>query len=51
MIRFTLSQLAAIAHGERQGSDIAIDEVTSDTRKSDGGLPVCGAERRAFRRS
>ncbi|MGK7433682.1 hypothetical protein, partial [Salmonella enterica] len=23
MIRFTLSQLAAIAHGERQGSDVA----------------------------
>lgn len=33
MIRFTLSQLAAIAHGERQGSDVAIDEVTTDTRK------------------
>ena len=31
MIRFTLSQLAAIAHGERQGSDVAIDEVTTDT--------------------
>lgn len=37
MIRFTLSQLAAIAHGERQGSDIAIDEVTSDTRKVTAG--------------
>ena len=37
MIRFTLSQLAAIAHGERQGSDIAIDEVTTDTRKVTAG--------------
>ncbi|EMF0762756.1 UDP-N-acetylmuramoyl-tripeptide--D-alanyl-D-alanine ligase [Klebsiella variicola] len=37
MIRFTLSQLTAIAHGERQGSDIAIDEVTSDTRKVTAG--------------
>lgn len=37
MIRFTLSQLAAIVHGERQGSDIAIDEVTSDTRKVTAG--------------
>ncbi len=33
MIRFTLSQLAEIARGELQGSDIAIDDVTSDTRK------------------
>ena len=37
MIRFTLSQLAAIAHGERQGSDVAIDEVTTDTRKVTAG--------------
>jgi UDP-N-acetylmuramoyl-tripeptide--D-alanyl-D-alanine ligase len=37
MIRFTLSQLAAIAHGELQGSDVAIDEVTTDTRKVTAG--------------
>ncbi len=37
MTRFTLSQLAAITHGELQGSDIAIDEVTSDTRKVTAG--------------
>lgn len=37
MIRFTLSQLAAIAHGERQGSNVAIDEVTTDTRKVTAG--------------
>lgn len=33
MIRFTLSQLADITHGELHGGDLAIDEVTSDTRK------------------
>ncbi|WP_045859910.1 UDP-N-acetylmuramoyl-tripeptide--D-alanyl-D-alanine ligase [Raoultella terrigena] len=37
MIRFTLSQLADIASGELQGSDLAIDEVTSDTRKITAG--------------
>ncbi|VTM18516.1 UDP-N-acetylmuramoyl-tripeptide--D-alanyl-D-alanine ligase [Raoultella terrigena] len=48
MIRFTLSQLADIASGELQGSDLAIDEVTSDTRKINGGLPVCGPQGRAL---
>lgn len=37
MIRFTLSQLAEITRGELQGSDIAIDDVTSDTRKVTAG--------------
>ncbi|VTN14016.1 UDP-N-acetylmuramoyl-tripeptide--D-alanyl-D-alanine ligase [Raoultella terrigena] len=37
MIRFTLSQLADIASGELQGSDLAIDEVTSDTRNITAG--------------
>ena len=36
MIRFTLSQLAAIAHGERQGSDVAIDEVTRSEERRVG---------------
>ena len=48
MIRFTLSQLAAIAHGERQGSDVAIDEVTTDTRKVTAGclfVALKGGER------
>ena len=39
MIRFTLSQLAEITRGELQGSDIAIDDVTSDTPQSHGRLP------------
>jgi UDP-N-acetylmuramoyl-tripeptide--D-alanyl-D-alanine ligase len=34
MIRLTLSQLAGITHGELHGRDVAIDDVTSDTRKS-----------------
>ncbi|HHG8771152.1 TPA: UDP-N-acetylmuramoyl-tripeptide--D-alanyl-D-alanine ligase [Raoultella planticola] len=37
MIRFTLSQLAGITHGELHGCDLAIDEVTSDTRKITAG--------------
>lgn len=37
MIRFTLSQLADITHGELHGGDLAIDEVTSDTRKITNG--------------
>ena len=47
MIRFTLSQLAAIAHGERQGSDVAIDEVTTDTRKVTAGCESGGRRRAA----
>lgn len=37
MIRLTLSQLAGITHGELHGRDVAIDEVTSDTRKITAG--------------
>ncbi len=33
MIRLTLSQLADITRGELHGRDVAIDDVTSDTRK------------------
>lgn len=37
MIRLTLSQLAGITHGELHGRDVAIDDVTSDTRKITAG--------------
>ncbi len=50
MIRFTLSQLAAIAHGERQGSNVAIDEVTTDTRKVTAGCLFVALKGGAFRR-
>ena len=37
MIRLTLSQLADITRGELHGRDVAIDDVTSDTRKVTAG--------------
>ncbi len=37
MIRLMLSQLADVTRGELQGRDLAIDEVTSDTRKITAG--------------
>ncbi|WP_434636509.1 UDP-N-acetylmuramoyl-tripeptide--D-alanyl-D-alanine ligase [Klebsiella sp. I138] len=37
MIRLTLSQLADITRGELHGRDLAIDEVTTDTRKITAG--------------
>ncbi len=33
MISVTLSELAGILHGELHGSDLRIDDVTTDTRK------------------
>ncbi|MWS65586.1 Mur ligase domain-containing protein, partial [Escherichia coli] len=37
MIRLMLSQLADVTRGELHGRDLAIDEVTSDTRKITAG--------------
>ena len=37
MIRLTLSQLADITRGELHGSDVAIEDVTTDTRKVTAG--------------
>ncbi len=48
MISVTLSQLTDILNGELQGADITLDAVTTDTRKTDAGLPVCCPERRTF---
>lgn len=37
MIRLMLSQLADVTRGELHGCDLAVDEVTSDTRKITAG--------------
>ncbi len=47
MISVTLSQLTDI-YGELQGADITLDAVTTDTLKTDAGLPVCCPKAQRF---